>query len=63
LGALPPHFQFEILWLVGRGGMGAFQSAPAAPDRYVALKLLSDRLAGDPQFAERFNREGRVLAP
>ena len=31
-------------------------------DRFVALKLLPDKLAKDPLFAERFNREGRVLA-
>src|SRR6185503_8536753 len=31
-------------------------------DRYVALKLLPDKLAKDPHFAERFNREGRFLA-
>ena len=31
-------------------------------DRFVALKLLPDKLAKDALFAERFNREGRVLA-
>src|SRR5258705_3139412 len=31
-------------------------------DRFVALKLLPDKLARDPRFTERFNREGRVLA-
>src|SRR5213075_2890667 len=31
-------------------------------DRFVALKLLPDKLAKDAHFAERFNREGRVLA-
>src|SRR5262249_56803956 len=28
----------------------------------VALNVLPDKLARDPRFAERFNREGRVLA-
>jgi serine/threonine protein kinase len=31
-------------------------------DRLVALKILSHDLASDPAFAERFNREARVLA-
>ncbi|MCI0534943.1 MAG: serine/threonine protein kinase, partial [Verrucomicrobiales bacterium] len=55
--------QFEIIELIGRGGMGyVFKARQRHLDRYVAVKLLSDKLAGDPQFAERFNREGRVLA-
>ncbi|MBM3844911.1 MAG: hypothetical protein FJ405_01325 [Verrucomicrobia bacterium] len=55
--------QLEILELIGRGGMGfVFKARQPHLDRYVALKLLPDKLAKDPQFAERFNREGRVLA-
>jgi predicted Ser/Thr protein kinase len=55
--------QLEILELVGRGGMGfVFKARQPHLDRMVALKLLPDKLAGDAQFAERFNREGRVLA-
>src|SRR6185436_20107923 len=55
--------QFEIIELIGRGGMGCvFKVRQRHLDRYVALKLLSDKLARDPHFAERFNREGRVLA-
>jgi tRNA A-37 threonylcarbamoyl transferase component Bud32 len=58
--AFPNLDEFE---LVGRGGMGiVFKARQPHLDRQVALKLLPDKLAADPQFAERFNREGRVLA-
>src|SRR5437899_895692 len=55
--------QFEVLELIGRGGMSfVFKARQPHLDRFVALKLLPDKLARDPRFAERFNREGRVLA-
>lgn len=43
--------------------MGAVYKAKQPQlDRVVALKILSHDLASDPAFAERFNREARVLA-
>jgi tRNA A-37 threonylcarbamoyl transferase component Bud32 len=70
-GALTPtvpevaaHFpELEILELIGVGGMGVvFKARQPKLDRLVALKILSRELAGDPAFAERFDREARVLA-
>jgi serine/threonine protein kinase len=55
--------QLEILGLIGQGGMGfVFKARQPKLERFVALKLLPETLAADPAFAERFSREGRVLA-
>ena len=62
--ALRPLFpQLEILELIGRGGMGAvYKARQPGLDRLVALKILPAHAAGDPGFADRFNREARALA-
>jgi len=55
--------QLEIIELIGRGGMGAvYKARQPALDRFVALKILTPRIADSPGFAERFNREARALA-
>ncbi len=61
---LAPFFpQYEILELVGRGGMGAvYRAVQKGLQRTVAIKLLQADAEGDPTFAERFTREGRALA-
>jgi hypothetical protein len=61
---LAPHFpQFEILGLLGQGGMGAvYKARQIKLDRLVALKILPSEWGKDPAFAERFAREARALA-
>lgn len=53
----------KILDLIGHGGMSAvFRAKQPKLDRVIALKILPKSLAATPGFAERFTREGRVLA-
>ncbi len=52
---------FEILALLGRGGMGeVFRARQAGLDRIVALKVMAPKLTSDPVFSERFVREARA---
>jgi hypothetical protein len=53
----------EILELIGQGGMGVvYKARQIELNRLVALKILSPRLAADPEFPRRFNREAQALA-
>lgn len=55
--------QMEILECLGRGGMGAvYKARQPRLDRLVALKIITPEKQGEPQFAERFEREARALA-
>src|SRR5436305_1958653 len=55
--------QFEILELLGRGGMGVvYKARQIQLDRIVALKILPPGDATSPGFVERFRREARSLA-
>jgi len=54
---------YEIQSPLGAGGMGeVYRARDTRLGRDVALKILPRSLAADPAFAERFTREGRVLA-
>jgi|GEM_PF-1919039 len=61
---LAPLFpQFEILGLIGKGGMGAvYKVRQKELDRIVALKILPPAIGESPAFAARFAREAKALA-
>lgn len=55
--------QFEILELLGRGGMGfVYKARQPRLDRLVALKILAPDPQNRGRFAERFEREAQALA-
>ena len=55
--------QFEVMGLLGRGGMGAvYKGRQIALDRIVAIKLLPLEVSVDKDFADRFVREARTMA-
>ncbi len=55
--------QFEMLGMIGRGGMGAvYRARQVALDREVAIKLLPLEVSADQAFAGRFVREARAMA-
>lgn len=55
--------QFEILELIGQGGMGAvYKVRQKDLDRVVALKILPPGIGQSPEFSDRFTREARALA-
>ena len=55
--------QYEIVAIMGRGGMGeVYRARDTRLPRDVALKVLPDRLARDPERVARFRREARTLA-
>ena len=55
--------QYEMLGLIGRGGMGAvYRARQVELDRHVAIKLLPLEVSVDKEFADRFRREARAMA-
>jgi serine/threonine protein kinase/Flp pilus assembly protein TadD len=50
--------RYEIVQLLGRGGMGAvYKAKDKELDRFVALKLIRAELAGNPEVLRRFKQE------
>jgi len=63
IAELGPKFpQFEILSLVGQGGMGAvYKARQKQLERVVAIKILPPGIGDDSAFAERFAREAKAM--
>ncbi len=54
---------YEILAPLGAGGMGeVYRARDTRLGREVAIKVLPERLAGDPKSLTRFEREARAVA-
>jgi serine/threonine-protein kinase len=60
----PPSLPgYELLELIGKGGMGeVWRARQLSLGRMVAVKLLPPRLAKDPEFVARFDKEATALA-
>jgi serine/threonine protein kinase len=57
----PSRFgQYELLDLIGEGGMGRVWRARGPDGTIVALKIVKEELAGDAVFRKRFAREARA---
>ncbi len=54
---------YEILSAIGAGGMGeVYKARDTRLERTVAIKILPEILAADPQFRERFAREAKTIS-
>jgi serine/threonine protein kinase len=54
---------YEILALIGAGGMGeVYKATDTRLDRTVAIKVLPEHLAASPEFKARFEREAKAIS-
>src|SRR6202049_4766229 len=54
---------YEILAPIGKGGMGeVYRAKDTKLDREVAIKIVPESFAHDPERLARFEREAKVLA-
>jgi len=54
---------YEIVSALGAGGMGeVYRARDSRLERAVAIKVLPERLAADPQALSRFARESKAVA-
>ena len=54
---------YEVTALIGAGGMGeVYRATDTRLDRTVAIKVLPEHLADDPQRRERFEREAKAVS-
>jgi Tol biopolymer transport system component len=54
---------YEILALIGAGGMGeVYKARDTRLERNVAIKVLPDEVAADPGFRQRFEREAKTIS-
>src|SRR5881409_2460184 len=55
--------RYELQELVGTGGMSSvFRAYDQQLEREVAIKILHEHYAEDPEYLERFRREARAVA-
>ncbi|HEY3086296.1 MAG TPA: serine/threonine protein kinase, partial [Candidatus Dormibacteraeota bacterium] len=54
---------YRVMERIGRGGMASvYRGYHPALDRFVAIKVLPDFFADDPDYRERFQQEARSVA-
>jgi len=63
IGIKVDNGRYEIVKLIGQGGMGrVFQARQVSMNRMVALKLLRAQLSTDPQLLARFQQEAQGVS-